>query len=145
MDASGVNSVDCMHARHDRRNDRASQFMDDLTEARVLLRRTAYDGERPDGAGSVIDSLNVEDGEVVSETVVTEVVAERALGQEFVRFDRTYNAEIHLGRNRKEWCWAAAIGRRVYHLDSTPAQRPGERQFRHPLGQRHDRGECQGR
>src|SRR5207253_1042413 len=43
VDAGGIDCVDGVDARHHRRNDRAGEFVDDLAEAGVLLRRTADD------------------------------------------------------------------------------------------------------
>ena len=48
MHAGRIDGVNRVHAGHHRRDDRAGQFVDDLAEAGVLLRRPADDGERPD-------------------------------------------------------------------------------------------------
>src|SRR6478672_4942543 len=88
------------HAGYDRRDHRPGEFVNDLAKGRVLLRRTADDGERPDRPRPVVHLAHAEDGEVVLEAVVPEVVAERALRLGEVRLDLAADAEVALGRDR---------------------------------------------
>ncbi len=82
MHAGRVDRVDRVHAGDDRRQDRPGEVVDQLAERGVFLRRSADDGERPDGAGPVIDGVDVEHGKVVRQAVIAEMVAERAFGQQ---------------------------------------------------------------
>ena len=80
MHAGGIDRVDGVDAGDHRRDDRPGQLVDELAEGRVLLRRPADDGERPDRVLAVVDRLDAQHGEVVGQAVVAEVVAERPLG-----------------------------------------------------------------
>ena len=57
-------------------------------ELRVLLRRPADDGERPDRPVAVVDALDVQHRERVGQAVVAEMIAERAFGKLLLRIDR---------------------------------------------------------
>ena len=114
-----------------------------LAEAGVFLRRPADDRERPDRVRPVIDVLHVQHRKVVGEAVVAEVIAERAFGQLPRRIDGAGDAEIGLGRHRQER--VRFVGRRPHQPHAPAAQRAGEGQFRHSLGQRHHGGEGHGR
>ena len=115
--------------------------VDEVAEAGVLLRRPAHHGEGPDGAGAVIDALDVQDGKVVRQTVIAQVVAERPLRQQPLRIDGAGDAEIGLGRDRQGQRVAAGVHQR----DAPAAQGTGEGQFGQAFGQRHYRRQGQGR
>ena len=55
VDAGGVDGVDADDAGQHGGNHRAGEFVDELAEDRVFLRRAADDGERPDRAVAVVD------------------------------------------------------------------------------------------
>ncbi len=97
VNAGRIDRMHGMNAGQDGGDDGASEFVDDLAEDRVFLRRAADDGERPDGTVAVIDALDAEDGEVVLQAVVAEVVAEGAFGQELVGDDGAADAEVGIG------------------------------------------------
>ena len=63
-------------------------------EDAVLLRRPPDTGKRPDGVGPVIDGIDRQHGKIVLQPVLSEVIAERSLGQEFIRDNGAGNAEI---------------------------------------------------
>lgn len=78
MDASGIDRMHRFNARDDRWNDWISQFMNQLAEGGVLLRRPPDNGEGPNRSVSMPNMLNLHDRKVVTQTVVSQVVAERA-------------------------------------------------------------------
>ena len=79
MDPGGVDRVDGVDAGQDGRDEGAGQLVDEHAEGRIFLRGAADAREGPDGALAVVDALDAEDGEVVGEAVIAEVVAEGAL------------------------------------------------------------------
>ena len=85
----------------------------------------------------MIDAFDVQDGEIVLEAVIAEVVSKRPLGLAQVGIDRAADDEVGLGRHGQ-----AAIGRD--HRDAPASQCAGERQLGKPFGKGHDRGDRQG-
>ena len=81
VDPGGIDGMDGMNSGHHGGDHGAGQVVNDLAEAGILLRRPADYRKGPDGLGAVVDSLDLEDGEVVHQTVVAEVVAEGAFGE----------------------------------------------------------------
>ena len=136
MDAGGIDGVDGVDAGHHGGDHRAGQLVDDRAEAGVLLRRPADDGERPDRVRAVIDGLDVQDGKVVRQAVVAEVIAERPFGQLPVGIDRADDAEVGLGGDGQ-----AGLARRATMRTRRPPRAAGEGQLRQPFRQRHDGGE----
>ena len=116
MDARRVDGVDGVDAGEDGRDQRAGQLVDQLAERGVFLRRAADRGERPDRAGAVIDPLDPEDGEVVRQAVIAEVVAERPFGLAGVGVDGADDGEIGLGGDRQ-----AAVGSRTIRTRRPPS------------------------
>ena len=72
---------DPLDRRHDEAGQRLHQLLDVVAEVEVLLRRLADDGGGEDGAAPVVDVPDLEEGVVVAQRVVPEMVAERPLGQ----------------------------------------------------------------
>ena len=83
MHARRVDGMHRVHARDDSRNDRPGDFVNDLAERRVFLRRAADDGERPDGASAMRDRLDVEHRKIVRQAVVAQMIAKRSFGRSF--------------------------------------------------------------
>ncbi len=83
MDSRGVDRVEGLHAGERDGNHRLGQLVNELSERGVLLGRPPYDGEGPDRVIAMVDRLDLENGKLVSEAVVPEVIAERPLGQAF--------------------------------------------------------------
>ena len=79
--------------------DRAGEFVDDLSERGVFLRRPAHDRERPDRPVPVIDFLDFHHWEIMLVAVIAQMVAERAFGQSFLGIDPAGDAKIGLGIN----------------------------------------------
>ena len=59
VDAGGVDGVDADDAGEHGGNYGAGEFVDELAEDRVFLRRAADDGEGPDRAVAVVDVLDL--------------------------------------------------------------------------------------
>ncbi len=135
VDARRVDGVDGVDAGQDGRDQGAGQLVDQLAERGVFLGRSADRGERPDGAGSVVDALDLEDREVVRQAVIAQVVAERPFGLAGVGVDGADDGEVGLGGDRQ------AAERVADHPDSMAAQGPGEAQLGQALGQRHHGGD----
>jgi hypothetical protein len=80
MHAGGVHRVNGLHAGNLLGNYRAGQFVDQLAEDRVFLRRAADHRERPNRVAAMLDSLDTNDRKLVGQAVVAQVIAERSLG-----------------------------------------------------------------
>ena len=86
----------------------------------------------------MVDPLDDHHGEIVGQAVVTEVIAERPLGQLAAGVDVAADAEVGLGVD----------GQLLAHGDhghAAAAQRAGEGQFAQAFGQRHHGGHGHGR
>src|SRR5262249_62167083 len=81
MHPGGIDGVNRMNAVHDGWDDRPGDLVDDRAEAGVFLRRPADDGERPDRILAVIYLVNIQHRKRMSETVVSQVVAEWSFGK----------------------------------------------------------------
>ena len=121
MHAGRVDGVHADNARQHGGNHRPGQLVDELAEDRVFLRRPADDRERPDRAVAVIDVLDAQHREIVLQTVVAQVIAERPFGQQLVgdrpcRRCRSRCRRGSAGRPRGEACECA--GRRAHRRTS---------------------------
>src|SRR5690348_10332031 len=97
MNARGIYGMHAVNARQHARNDWPGEFVDELAEDRIFLRRAADDRDRPDRAVAMIDMLDPKHGEIMRQTIVAEMVAEGALGEELVRDDGARDAEVCVG------------------------------------------------
>jgi len=71
-----INGMHFLQARNFRRNRIAGNLMDQSAKARVLLRRAAYDCERPNGILSRVNVFHAHQRKRMREAVIAEVVAE---------------------------------------------------------------------
>ena len=143
MHAGRIDGVHGVDAGNHLRNDRAGQLVDQLAEHRILLRRPAHHGERPDRAVAVIDVLDAKHGEIVRQAVVAQMVAERAFGQLLVR-DRPCPQCRSRPRHRSAasaGCGSRRLASRADHRDAMAGQRTGKRQLGHAFRQRHHGGQ----
>ena len=134
VDAGGIHGVDGPHPGDDARDDRPRQFVDQLAEGGVLLRRPSDRRERPDGPRAMVDAIDPEHREVVPEAVIAEVIAERTFGLATIGIDGPGEDEIGLGRHGEP-----AVGRD--HRDPTPPSAPAKASSGSPSGKRHDGGD----
>ena len=65
MNAGSIDGMHGSYSGQNRRNDRAGEFMDELAEDRILLRRTTDDGDRPDRAVAMIHVLDAKHRKIV--------------------------------------------------------------------------------
>src|ERR1043166_8993400 len=100
MNAGGIDRVHGVYAWNDCRDDRPRQLVDDGAETSILLRRPADDGEGPHRVTAMVDLLHVQHWERVLQAVITEMIAERALGELLVRIDGAGDTEIGFGGDR---------------------------------------------
>ena len=96
MDAGRVDGMHRVHAGNDGRNDRPGDLVDDLAERGVFLRRATDGRKGPDGVVAMKHALDVEHRKIVLQAVVAEMIAERSLGQQFLRIDGPADAEVGL-------------------------------------------------
>ena len=97
MNAGRVDSMNRVHPGHDCGNQRPGQFVDNLAEPRVFLRRPAHDGEGPNGAGAMSHLLDAQYGKRMLQAVIAEVIAERPFRQGQVRLHDAADAKVGVG------------------------------------------------
>ena len=102
-------------------NHRARELVNKLAEHRVLLRRPADDRERPDGIAAAEYMLDLQHRKRMRKAVVTEVIAERSLGQQPLGIDRADDAEIAVG---SEWASRLHGGSCARGAGPAPRQSP---------------------
>jgi len=108
----------------------SGQFVDQLTERGVFLRRPADDRERPDCARLGIHLVHPHNRERMRQAVIAKMISERALGLRLPRINLTRNDKIGIVAN------AEAV--RVAVAKPVARQHPGYRHLAQPLRQRHD-------
>ena len=134
MHTRRIDGVNRLHPRQHRRDHRPGEFVDQPAELRILLRRPPHHRERPNRIAATGDGLDFQYRKRMRQAVVSQMIAERPLGQQSLRIDRAANAKIRIGQQRQ----ADAV--RVANQPRPPtAQEACEAQLAHPLGQRHDR------
>src|SRR5438046_2572065 len=125
MYAGRVNRMHGFHSGQYRGNYIARQLVNELAKRRILLRRSADDGERPYGALAMIDTLDPQHWKLVREAVIAQVIAEgtfRLLGG--ARIDAADNAKIGFSINGQ-------LARAANERNAITGKRAGERQFAH--------------
>ena len=101
MNAGGVNGVDGFQTRKFDRDHGARQFVNEFSERGVFLGRAADDGEGPDGVLAVIDGIDAQNGKLVRQAVISQVIAEWAFRQGFARDYFPRDTEIGFGGYRE--------------------------------------------
>jgi hypothetical protein len=135
--SSGIHGMHFTYSWKYGRNDWARQVMDELAERRVLLRWSSHHRKGPDGPLSTPDPINLENGKVVLQAVVAQVIAKRAFREQAARVDRATQAEICVSIDRK----TAGL---CDHANSFARKRASKRQLTEALGQRHHGGKRHG-
>src|SRR5437660_12713446 len=85
------------YAGHHHREQRRQQLLQIIADEKVFLLWFAYDSGRIDGVASMKDSVDVKDGIVMPERVVTVVIAKRSLWFSLLRWRVTYQRKLRLG------------------------------------------------
>src|SRR5262249_1367965 len=93
----GIDGVNCLQARNEGRDNRASELVDELAKDGVFLRGAADDGEGPDRPGAMENTLDSQTGEFVSQAVIAEMIAERGFRERAIRLDSAGDAKVGLG------------------------------------------------
>ena len=102
-----------------------------LPKGRVFLRWPSHDGKRPDGAFAVIDGRDFENGEVVREAVIAEVISERAFGKRSpLWIHAPSDDKVRFGRDGK------TVATR--DPETPPVQHAREKKLAQAFGQWHD-------
>src|SRR5690606_9548406 len=99
MHARGIDRVERVNAGNLLGDDGRGDLVDQLSEGRVLLRRPADHGEGPDRIAAMPNLLDAQEGEIVDEAVVAEVIAERAFRSGLARVDRAGDDEVGIRRD----------------------------------------------
>ncbi len=107
--------------------------MNQITEAGIFLRRTTNHGEVPNGVFPMINVLHFHHREVVLQTVIAQVVAERTFRFFLAFANDTRDHKIGIARQEKVILPGIA--------KAPPAEQPRERQFGQTFRQGHDRRE----
>ncbi len=101
MHTRRIHRMHAFDAGNHRGDHRPRQFVDDLAEGSVFLRRATHHRERPNRPFAVIDFLDFHHGKIVPIAVIAQMISERSFGQRFVGIDPARDAEIGLGINRQ--------------------------------------------
>lgn len=131
MNPGGIHGMHGVDTRQERGDEGSGQLVHELTEDRVLLRRTSDHRERPHGVVAVIYAVHAEKGEVVGEAVVAQVIAERSFALALAGLHFPEQAEIRIGVDRQG---PIRLARQAH---APAAQHAGKGQLGHALGKRH--------
>ena len=115
----------------------AGHLMDQLSETRVLLRRTTDDRERPDGILASINLVYPHQGEGMLQAVISEVIAERAFRFHFAGMDLTGDHKIGIRTH------AETVA--ICVPEPASSQQPREGHLAESLRKRHHGGHGMGR
>src|SRR5262245_30471424 len=100
MNTRGINGVNSLNARHNRRNYWPGQFVDESAEGGVLLRRPADYGEWPNRAGPMADVFHPQNRKRMRQAVIAKMVAKRALRFQ-LRTHTTSDDKVRVRENRQ--------------------------------------------
>src|SRR5688500_962392 len=96
MNACSIDGVHRADSREYRWDDVTGQFMDQLSETCVLLRRTANNGKRPDGTFAMTNPFNSQHWKIMSKTVIAQVISERPFGEQLLIDDGARDAKVRI-------------------------------------------------
>ncbi|MNV99847.1 hypothetical protein D3C71_1952630 [compost metagenome] len=96
----------------------SGQFVNQLPEGGVFLRRTSYCGKGPDCISLGVHLAHPQIGKRVSQAVITQMIAKRTLRSRFPRIDIAGNDEIRIMAN--------AIAVHIAVAEAAAGQQPGK-------------------
>ena len=120
----------CMNTGKHCRNRGAREIMNQRPKDRVFLWRTTNHCKWPNRITTMINRIDIHNGEIVRQAVIAQMVAKRSLGQTTVRINRATDAKV---------CFRAdhGVGSLTHHSHGMTRQRAGKGDFRDAIGQRH--------
>src|SRR6185369_1197754 len=127
------------HRRHDHREKRRQQFLQVVADEEIFLARLSDDGGGIDRVAAMKDSVDVKDGVIMTQRVVTVVIAKGPFGPSFVWWSVSDQGELSF-RGQAVQRGAEWIPR---HFEFFPAEQRGEHEFGHVFRQRRNRRQDQ--
>src|SRR5262249_21298771 len=121
-----------------RGDNRAGQFMDDLSKAGIFLRGPADHREGPNSAVAMVYFVDPENRKRVGQTVISQVIAERSFRKLQGRIYRSGNTKIRL-------CGDGEESRMTDQGKPAATQGAGKSHFRKTFRKGHYGGQHQGR